>query len=226
MIFRRRHLSPRPVLVLFLSLLFSRLVSGQVTEASLKGVVADAAGRVVPASSIVATDEGTNQTRTAAADDNGSFLLAGLSPGTYTVTVSAAGFKTYERRHLKLSVGQTTEINIVMEVGEVQETVQVNAGESAIPVSTEGRLSDTFVQREIATLPLAQRDIFLLPKLSAGATAIPGAASSTKLTNSPVITVNGNRYRGNNYVLDGAMNTNPNNTGEPAIVPSLKSGHI
>ncbi len=59
--------------------------------------------------------------------------------------------------------------------------------------------------------------------MSAGATAIPGAASSTKLSSSPVVTVNGNRYRGNNYVLDGAMNTNPNNSGEPAIVPSLES---
>ena len=38
-----------------------------------------------------------------------------------------------------------------------------------------------------------------------------------------MITVNGNRYRGNNYVLDGSMNTNPNNTGEPAIVPSVEA---
>ena len=45
--------------------------------------------------------------------------------------------------------------------------------------------------------------MYALPKLSAGATFIPGAANSTKLTNSPVVTVNGNRYRGNNYVLDG-----------------------
>ena len=59
--------------------------------------------------------------------------------------------------------------------------------------------------------------------MSAGATLIPGAANSTKLSSSPVVTVNGNRYRGNNYVLDGAMNTNPNNSGEPAIVPSLES---
>ena len=52
---------------------------------------------------------------------------------------------------------------------------------------------------------------------------MPGSANSTKLTSSPVVTVNGNRYRGNNYVLDGAMNSNPNNSGEPAIVPSLES---
>ena len=86
---------------------------------------------------------------------------------------------------------------------------------------TEGRLADNFGRAEIQALPLPQRDIFLLPKLSAGATFIPGAANSTKLSSSPVITVNGNRYRGNNYVLDGSMNSNPNNSGEPAIVPSL-----
>ena len=71
-------------------------------------------------------------------------------------------------------------------------------------------------------MPLPQRDVFALPKLSAGAVAIPGAANSTKLTNSPVITVNGNRYRGNNYVLDGSLNVNANNTGEPLIVPSVE----
>ena len=92
-----------------------------------------------------------------------------------------------------------------------------------MPVAREGRLSDNFVASKIADLPLPQRDIFLLPKLSAGATAIAGSASSTKLSNSPVVTVNGNRYRGNNYVLDGAVNVNPNNTGRPAIVPTLES---
>src|SRR5207302_1095288 len=109
------------------------------------------------------------------------------------------------------------------EIGEVKETVEIKADDAATPVATDARLSDTIGRKQIANLPLSQRDIFALPKLSAGATFIPGAASSTKVTNSPVITVNGNRYRGNNYVLDGVADTNPNNTGEPAIVPSIES---
>ncbi len=105
----------------------------------------------------------------------------------------------------------------------MQESVEVTAGAVTVAVSREGRLSDTFGRTEVQNLPLPQRDVFLLPRMSAGAAFIPGAANSTKLSSSPVITVNGNRYRGNNYVLDGAMNTNPNNTGEPAIVPALEA---
>jgi hypothetical protein len=195
----------------------------QLTESTLKGVVKDAAGNIVAASPVVAKNLNTGQVRSTATDDNGAFFMAALPSGTYTVFVRVPGFKTFEQTDLKLNVGQTTELNIKLEVGEVSEKIEISSGESKVPVATEGRLSDTFVQSEITNLPLPQRDVFLLPKLSAGATAIPGAASSTKLSNSPIITVNGNRYRGNNYVLDGAINTNPNNTGEPSIVPSLES---
>lgn len=195
----------------------------QITEATLKGVVRDTAGNAIVATNLLVRNEATGQERTATTDGDGSFTLVSLSPGVYTIAARSTGFKTFEERGVYLNVGRTTEYNIKLEVGEVQETVQIVAGEGAVAVSREGRVSDTFTPREMTELPLAQRDIFLLPKLSAGATSIPGAANSTKLTNSPVITVNGNRYRGNNYVLDGAINTNPNNTGEPAIVPSVES---
>lgn len=198
-------------------------INAQLTDAALRGTITDANGNAITASPLVAKNERTGQVRATTTDDNGAYLLAGLAPGTYTIYIRVAGFKTYENRDLKLSTGQTSDLNIKLEIGEVQETVQVVAGDGRINVSSEARLTDTLDQTNIASLPLPQRDVFLLPKLSAGATFIPGAANSTKLTNSPVITVNGNRYRGNNYVLDGAMNTNPNNTGEPAIVPSIEA---
>ena len=198
-------------------------VQAQLTEATLRGVIKDTTGNVLVGAPVVAKNESTEQMRSTVTDGNGAFVIAGLPPGTYTVSVSATGFKTFERSGLILNVGQATELNIRMDIGRVEERVEVQANAVQIPVSTEGRLADTFAQVQIANLPLPQRDIFSLPSLSAGATAIPGAATSTKLTNSPVVTVNGNRYRGNNYVLDGSMDTNPNNTGEPAIVPSLES---
>ncbi len=212
-----------PALVLLISL--ATPAWPQLTAAALRGNVTDANGNVVIASPVVAKNEETGQVRTTTTDDSGAFLLAGLSPGNYTVYVRVVGFKTYENRSFKLNTGQTTELTIRLETGEVQETVDVLAGggSGAAAISTEARLFDALDQKSISNLPLPQRDIFLLPKLSAGATFIPGAASSTKLSNSPVITVNGNRYRGNNYVLDGAMNTNPNNTGEPALVPSVEA---
>lgn len=201
----------------------ARGASAQITEATLQGRVVDAADRALVAASVSARNDATGLVRAAATGEDGGFTLASLPPGNYTVVARADGFKTFERRGLALNVGRTADLNIRLEVGGVEETVEVVAGAEAVGVSREGRVADTLTQREVAELPLPQRDVFLLPRLSAGATAIPGAANSTKLSNSPVVTVNGNRYRGNNYVLDGSMNTNPNNTGEPAIVPSVES---
>ena len=206
-------------------LLLSALVvtsHAQLTEATLKGTVKDASGMLASAP-VIATNENTGQVRSTVTDSNGAFVMPELAPGSYSVSVTVAGYKAFEQHGLLLNVGRVTEANIGLVVGHVEERVEVTAEAVQVAVSTEGRLSDTFEKKQISDLPLRQRDVFSLPSLSAGATAIPGAANSTKLTNSPVVTVNGNRYRGNNYVLDGSMDTNPNNTGEPAIVPSLES---
>ncbi len=197
--------------------------AAQLTDASIKGLIVDLAGQGIPIATITARHEENGLTRTTQADRTGAFLLAALPPGPYSLSAASPGFRPVAQSGLRLTVGQTVELTIRLTVVELQESIAVTADAVRVAASTEGRVSDTFGRAEIHELPLPQRDIFLLPKLSAGATFIPGAANSTKLSSSPVITVNGNRYRGNNYVLDGAMNTNPNNSGEPAIVPSLES---
>jgi hypothetical protein len=195
----------------------------QLTEASLKGSVVDGFGQVLPGSTVSVKHLATGQARSTTTDQSGLFLLAGLPPGVYTVSAEAQGFRAFKQPELRLGVGQAVEMTIPLSVVTLEETVNVSGTAVRVATATEGRLADSYNKAQIDELPLPQRDIFLVTKMSVGATFIPGAASSTKLSSSPVVTVNGNRYRGNNYVLDGAMNSNPNNSGEPAIVPSLES---
>ncbi len=211
-------------MLLISAFLFFNSFSGnaQITETSLRGMVSDSSGNVIVASAVVAQNDATAQISTTTTNENGEFVFPSLPSGSYTIFVRVPGFKTYELKSLKLNVGQTSDLTIKLEIGEVSATIQVESNETLTQVSSEARVSDTFTRQSITELPIPQRDVFALSKLSAGATAIAGAANSTKLTNSPVITVNGNRYRGNNYVLDGALNVNANNTGEPAIVPSVE----
>lgn len=216
----------RFILYILTSVLFIvcfSVVSAQYTESGLRGIIIDSDNNIVSGASVKIRNESTGWNREVVTRQEGIFSAAGLAPGLYTIEVSASGFKTYRQESTKLNAGTTADIKIKLEVGDVQEAMTVSSGGGVVQTSTEARVSDTFQNREVLSMPLPQRDVFMLPKLSAGATAIPGAASSTKLTNSPVITVNGNRYRGNNYVLDGAINTNPNNTGEPTLVPALDS---
>ena len=219
---RTRHVATLACCLMFAQLTATSLYA-QLSDASLRGTVVDGTGHGIPGSMLVASHDATGQSREVTTDGRGAFLMAGLPPGIYTVKAACDGFRSIEQTNIRLTVGGTVDVTIPLDVIELKETVAVNASELRVATSREARLADTFTRLEIQELPLPQRDIFALPKLSVGATAIPGAASSTKLSSSPVITVNGNRYRGNNYVLDGAMNTNPNNTGEPAIVPSLES---
>jgi hypothetical protein len=217
-------LSPEILSVLIIILnISSSICAMQSGDAALKGELKDTSGNLIISSPVVIKCLETGLVKTTTSDDNGYFYIQNIPPGTYSVFVRVAGFKTFERHALKLNGGQLVELNINLEVGDFQEVVQVEAGERGALVSEEGRLADTFNRHQVSELPLSSRDIYGITKLSAGATAIPGAASSTKVTNSPVITVNGNRYRGNNYVIDGGSVTNPNNTGEPALVPALDS---
>jgi hypothetical protein len=207
-------------MVLFL---LSVLAAAQVTDATLKLNVADGQNSSITGAAVEIINEETNLRRSASTDQNGQVTLAGLASGQYAILIKAGGFKTFSQKGLKLNVGQTAELKIELAVGEVADVVTIDAGAAQLQIATEGRVADTLDQKKVSELPIPQRDVYALPKLSAGATFIPGAANSTKLTNSPVVTVNGNRYRGNNYVLDGAMNSNSNNSGEPAIVPSIEA---
>lgn len=211
------------LVVSLLLLLASYIAHAQVTEAALEGTATDPGSNSVMGAYVMATNEGTGQGRTTTTDDSGLFVLSNLAPGDYTVTLRAKGFKTFEQTRLQLNVGTTTQVKAHLVVGQVQETVEVVADQSQVAVSKDGRLTDTLHETQITELPIPVRDVFFLPSLNAGSTNIPGANFSYKMTNSPSVTVNGNRNRGDNYVLDGSMNTNTLNEGEPRIVPSLES---
>jgi hypothetical protein len=209
--------------VSLLFILASYSANAQLTESTLIGSAVDATGSVVQHAIVLATNESTGINRAATSGNDGSFTITDLAPGNYSVHVKAQGYKTFEQTHLQLNVGTTTQVNARLEVGQIQETVEVMADQSQVAVSKDGRLSDTLHETQITQLPIPVRDVFFLPSLNAGATNIPGQNMSYKLTNSPTVTVNGNRFRGNNYVLDGSMNTHTLNEGEPGIVPSIES---
>jgi hypothetical protein len=211
-------------LLLFLAVLLLPAAAGaQLTQATLKVAVHDTEGGSIPGATVSATHVQTGQVREGATGAHGDVLLPGLAPGAYALQVTMHGFQPFTRSGVTLAVGTTTEATVTLALATLTERVEVTASSARVQANAEARIADSFDRNEIHGLPLPQRDVFLLPKLSVGATFIPGAANSTKLSSSPVITVNGNRYRGNNYVLDGAMNSNPNNSGEPAIVPSLEA---
>src|ERR1700722_16277168 len=98
---------------------------GQVVGATLSGTITDASGAAVPQGSITVKNVATGIGVSASSNASGFYVVPNLIPGPYTVTVSAAGFRTEVRAGIELTVGAQQALNIALQVGEVSQTVEV-----------------------------------------------------------------------------------------------------
>src|SRR4051812_32542109 len=109
----------RSVLALLLTATFA---VAQTFTASITGTVMDPAGAVVPRAHVTATDVQRNVSRSTDSDDSGRYVLIDLQPGTYTLTVEAAGFKKTNHSAFDLQVAQKVSIDATLEVGAITES--------------------------------------------------------------------------------------------------------
>ena len=122
----------RFVLACALAFAFSTAALAQAdsTSANLSGVVHDPAGAVVPGATVTARNPATNVVRTATTNDDGFYQLVQLTPGTYEVTVEAANFKKAVVPSITVTVGQRTDLDIALEVGQITDVVTVNGAQT------------------------------------------------------------------------------------------------
>src|ERR1017187_1453021 len=161
----------------------------QSITSSLIGTVTDSSGAVVPNATIIATNVATNARGQAATDSVGNYLLLQLSPGSYTVEVSAPGFKKSLHSAIVLELQEQARLDVKLEVGSASDTVTVKADASALETTTStiGQVVDN---REILNLPLNTRNVYSLIYLT------PGVAGSI-----------GNDYNSLTYSINGTRVT-------------------
>ena len=97
-------------------------------SSSLSGLAVDADGGVIPGATVVVKNNATGVTQTVVTNSAGKFAIPSLEAGTYTVTVSLTGFKTYQAADVRLLAGRPSDITAKLEVGALTETVSVKAG--------------------------------------------------------------------------------------------------
>ena len=164
------------ILVTLLTVLIAPTASrAQVLYGSLVGNVSDPKGSVIPGAKVEVTNVGTAETRTATTDDRGAYILNDLQVGVYKITVSRASFKTLLKEDLKIEANRTFRFDAQLEVGEVQETVVVTAGQEATLQTDRGDVNVTQSARQVNNLPLFgsvgrnyQSLVFLIPGTTRG----------------------------------------------------------
>jgi hypothetical protein len=160
----------------------------QSTKGRLVGSVAGPDGNIAGAT-ITAKDEQTGREVTVQTTGDGTFSISQLEFGTYTVTITAPGFKTFSSTKLKIDAGRDYTLNATLDIGNISETVEVVAGADVINGST-GELSNTVSPRQVKELPINGRNPLALLNLIAGSN--PTSSS-----------INGQRSSSVNYTRDG-----------------------
>ena len=200
--------------VLFGCFLLTLPTFAQKITGDISGTVTDTSGAVVAGAKITATNKGTSETRSAMTSDAGFFRILELPPGTYTVTITAQGFKTTTREAL-VTISTVTESSFQLQIGQVSETVQV---EDVAPLveATENRLNTVLNSRQVTDLPNNGRDYNNLLDSIPGVQRSPGGGFQN-------LNINGQRASSNNFAIDGIPN-NDRYYGESSFGQAAISG--
>jgi hypothetical protein len=175
----------------------------------LAGRVTDASGGVLPGVTVTATQTATDFSRTVVTDGAGTWVMPNMPTGPYRLEVALQGFRTYVQSGIVLQVGQTPTLNAVLGVGNLEESVFVEAAAPIVDVRSAG-ISDVVENERIVELPLQGRQVTDLIVL-AGAAVQTGTSDSRSMQGGVSISVAGGLSFGVAYTLDGAMHNNPQN---------------
>jgi hypothetical protein len=210
--------------VLAVFVLLAPFCLGQQLTGTMSGTTYDTTGAVVPNAKVVMKNEASGDERTTVSNSSGYFSITAIQPGTYTVTVSAPGFKAWREPSIHFAEGDSRTLpNIQLQVGQVNETVEITAGADAVVPLDTGEVSTTLNTGMVEDLALAGRDAGELLKLMPGMALNNGLSQGSSFvpklvgTNSGPVgaySANGTQPSGAMaYMLDGANLVDPGNAG-------------
>src|SRR5258705_13195039 len=201
-------------------------VHAQVTTGTVRGVVKDQTGAVIPGASVTITDPNTKTSQTAVSGSGGEFQFNNLLASTYTITVeppSGSNFSTLTVSDVLVRLNDITDVSTVLQPGEATASVTVSAGGAELVDTTTLNLSKDFSSRQV--IDLAQT--------SQGGVGVGGGIYNLALISPNVVSsggvglgtggsVGGQRPRANNFIVDGIDN-NDKKVSRPQIYISPES---
>jgi len=190
--------------IALLALVCACAVFAQRDLATITGTVTDPSGAVVGNAKVTITEVSTGQVYELVTNSSGEYTRPALKPSTYTVTVSAPGFKKSSQKDIELKAGERTGVNITLTVGDIGQTVEVVS--SAPLLQTEStQVGAAINTKSLTDVPLGgQRNFAYLARLVPG--VVPAEAGARDANNGG-FSANGVRSNGqNNFLLNGVDN--------------------
>jgi hypothetical protein len=201
--------------------LSSLVALAQETRGQILGRVVDPSGAVVVGATVKALNTATGVETSTVTNESGDYMLSYLIPGTYSITVTAPGFKSSVHKDIQVRVADRITINISLEVGQATDTIVVT-GETPLVEAASASLGQVVDRRRIVDLPLKDGNPNMLAFLAPGVTNLStGGWTRPFDVNSPsAMAVNGTRTGTNEFTIDGGPNSQ---RGKVAYIPPTEA---
>jgi hypothetical protein len=171
------------VLILSLGVLTVSAQNG--SEGTVTVTVLDPSGSVVAGAHLELRDISTNYAREAETQDKGTYTFVNLSLGTYKLTVKKDGFRSQVYSDVVVQAAQTTDIKANLQVGTINETIQVSGGEAPLVETTTNAIGTTVDLKQIEDLPIYGRDLtqlsFIVPGYNGTWDGLPAIAQGNNI---------------------------------------------
>ena len=191
-----------PLLASLILFLFTNFALAGPT-ATVTGRVTDPSGGIIAGVKVEVTNVETNVTFSSVTNMGGLYDIPNLPPGTYRVIVQKFAFRTIVKPDVELHVQDVIALNFAMELGSVAESITVEGGAPLVQ-ATPARGGD-FLSSEIRDVPLVSLNPVSLARALPGTIELPGTSLYSRGPESS-FSVNGQRFRANNYLLDSTEN--------------------
>src|SRR3981081_1860970 len=204
-------------LVLCASLAASAQDSGFMT-----GYVRHNSGAAIPNATVTSSNESGTLTRTTVSNSDGEYSVPGLPAGTYDLTITASGFRTFDAKGIVLRVAQKARVDATLSVGSVNESVTVQ-GEGVAQVETESsEVAGTITGTQISKLQMNGRVFTSLIGLQPGvADPTEGDEAHTGSLSGVSTSINGGRSENNNWQINGGDNQDTGSNGTLIVYPNV-----
>jgi carboxypeptidase family protein len=194
---------------------------------SILGVVKDPTAAVLPGVEVSAINLETNLVQRTRTDGTGEYRILALPVGRYRVEASLTGFQKFVATGIVLSVNEQHRVDITLQLGSVEQTIEVKDLATAQIETTNTQLGEVVDQKKVLTLPLNGRSYIDLLGLQAG--VVPTTSGSIQQDRSVSgglsagnISVNGQRETANAFLVNGGDVTEGRNLGA-SVIPNLES---
>ena len=209
----------KSALVLFVFFTFGGSAWAQATT-SVRGTVTDPSGSAVVGANVTLANPESKTERTTTTGTQGEYQFLLLSPGTYTLKVSATGFAGYEQTGLQLLVSTPATANVQLKLGQTSESIKVTSEAPALNM-VDASLGNSFDEMQVKQIPIEARNVPELLSLQPGVAYTGNRPDIDKDNDTRNGSVNGARSDQSNISLDGVdVNDQANGYAFTSVLPT------